>query len=94
MNKFLFLFLMIFSYNSYSNQLSYEYSKNNTGYLTRVLIREHRIIEKHKQERQKTNSQFGTQERIRSLSLLRNNDEIRNMKNDIQIPLIWYVERF
>lgn len=86
-------FLVLLSSNVCGNEIVYEYSGNQTGYLTRKAIKEYRVIQAHKNRKKETNT-FTTEERISSMKELGTIQENQQQMNNIQIPLIWYSERF
>ena len=86
------LFSLLFSVSGFAEPVSYNSNRSTTGYLTRKLIKEYREIEKHRSYNKESND-FSTQERIASM---REFNQLNNPQQqvNIQIPLIWYMEKF
>jgi len=96
--KLILLLLVLFSFSTIAGEISrvvYRYDNKDTGYYTRRLIKEYRIIKKIKNQKESnTNNNFSTYERIMTM---KENSEVNSQNNqrvNINIPLIWYTEKF
>lgn len=87
------ILLGFFSFSVFAEDyITYQRDRISTGYITRKLIKEYREIQKHKSYVEKK-SHFSTHDRISSMKDLSSNYQ-NNQQVNIQIPLIWYTERF
>lgn len=92
------LLIVLFSFSAFSSEVTrvvYRYDNSDTGYYTRKLIKEYRVIKAIKNEKRNYKADnFSTTERITTMKENSGVNSVNDQRVNINIPLIWYTEKF